>query len=71
MGRLYRGHPGRGSLQSVILPRDAAAMTEKPVFPTDTDERRSRCSRRQAVAGDQTEPKIDPPPSLGVSGSPR
>jgi hypothetical protein len=67
MGRLYRGIQD-ASLHQYTFLGDAAAMTDNQVFH-DTDGTAIKVLAEAAVAGDQTEPKIDHLPPLGSPGS--
>ena len=67
MGRLYRGIQD-ASLHQYTFLGDAAAMTDNQVFHA-TDNTAMKVLAAAAVAGDQTEPKIDHLPPLGSPGS--
>ena len=67
MGRLYRGIQD-ASLHQYTFLGDAADMTDNQVFH-DTDGAAMKVLAAAAVAGDQTEPKIDHLPPLGSPGS--
>jgi hypothetical protein len=67
MGRLYRGIQD-ASLHQYTFLGDAADMTDNQVFH-DTDGTAMRVLAEAAVAGDQSEPKIDHLPPLGSLGS--
>jgi hypothetical protein len=67
MGRLYRGIQD-ASLHQYTFLGDAADMTDNLVFH-DTDGAAMKVLAAAAVAGDQTEPKIDHLPPLGSPGS--
>jgi len=64
MGRLYRGIQD-ASLHQYTFLGDAAAMTDNQVFH-DTDGTAIKVLAEAAVAGDQTEPKIDHLPPLDL-----
>jgi hypothetical protein len=67
MGRLYRGIQD-ASLHQYTFLGDAADMTDNQVFHDPTGEA-IKVLAEAAVAGDQTEPKIDHLPPLGSPGS--
>ncbi len=67
MGRLYRGIQDASLHQYTIL-GDAADMTDNVVFH-DTDGAAMKALAAAAIAGDQSEPKIDHLPPLGSLGS--
>ena len=67
MGRLYRGIQDASLHQYTIL-GDAADMTDNVVFH-DTNGEAMKVLAAAAVAGDQSEPKIDHLPPLGSLGS--
>ncbi len=67
MGRLYRGIQDASLHQYTIL-GDAADMTDNTVFH-DKDGEAMKVLAEAAVAGDQSEPKIDHLPPLGSPGS--
>jgi len=67
MGRLYRGIQD-ASLHQYTFLGDAGEMTDNIVFH-DTDGKAMKVLAASAVAGDQSEPKIDHLPPLGSAGS--
>src|ERR1019366_6651034 len=67
MGRLYRGIQD-ASLHQYTFLGDAAGMTDNKVFQ-DRDGSAMRVLAAAALAGDQSEPKIDHLPPLGSPGS--
>jgi len=67
MGRLYRGIQDASLHQYTIL-GDATNMTDNQVFH-DTDGIAMKVLAEAAIAGDQSEPKIDHLPPLGSPGS--
>jgi hypothetical protein len=67
LGRLYRGIQD-ASLHQYTFLGDAAGMTDNLVFH-DTDGAALKVLAAAAVAGDQSEPKIDHLPPLGSPGS--
>ena len=67
MGRLYRGIQD-ASLHQYTFLGDAADMTDNQVFH-DTDGAALKVLAAAAVAGDQSEPRIDHLPPLGSVGS--
>ena len=67
MGRLSRGVQD-ASLHQYTFLGDAAGMTDNLVFH-DTDGAALKVLAAAAVAGDQSEPKIDHLPPLGSPGS--
>ncbi len=67
MGRLYRGIQDASLHQYTIL-GDAADMTDNVVF-NDTSGEAMKVLAAAAIAGDQSEPKIDHLPPLGSLGS--
>ena len=67
LGRLYRGIQD-ASLHQYTFLGDAADMTDNQVFH-DTDGTAMKVLAAAAVAGDQSEPKIDHLPPLGSPGS--
>jgi hypothetical protein len=67
LGRLYRGIQD-ASLHQYTFLGDAGEMTDNIVFH-DTDGKAMKVLAAAAVAGDQSEPKIDHLPPLGSAGS--
>jgi hypothetical protein len=67
MGRLYRGIQD-ASLHQYTFLGDAGEMTDNIVFH-DTDGAAMKVLAASAVAGDQSEPRIDNLPPLGSAGS--
>ena len=68
MGRLYRGIQD-ASLHQYTFLGDAADMTDNQVFHDTPDGTAMKVLAEAAVAGDQSEPKIDHLPALGSPGS--